>query len=188
MALVVLGVSIVLEAFSMWGCIHEINKMRGDRPLWRWLHESRNAALVVVFGEDLAAVLGLVLAFGFLTMASLTGDPVYDAIGSMCIGLLLVLTSVLVAIRVQKLLIGRSTGPDIQTAIAASIRDDEDTLEVFNVITLQMGANIMVAAKIRLAPELPVATACKCINELEVELKQRVPGIGWCFIEPDVAD
>ncbi len=186
-ALVVLGVSIVLEAFSMWGCMREINKMRGDRPLWHWLHESRNAALAVVCGEDLAALLGLLLAFGFLTMASLTGDPVYDAIGSMCIGLLL-LISVFVAIRVQKLLIGRSADSDIEAAIAESIRDDADTLEVFNVITLQMGANIMVAAKIRLAPELPVATACERINELEVELKQRVPGIGWCFIEPDITD
>jgi len=187
-AQLVLGFSIGLEAVSMYGCMREINKLRGDARLWDWLFDSRSAELVVVFGEDLAALVGLVLAFVFLTIASITGDPFYDALGSMCIGVLLVLVSVFVASRVQKLLIGRSAAPDLRLAVEAIMAEDEDIVEIFNVITLQMGTKIMLAAKIRMPGELPMSAACEKINRLEVELKRQFPEIGWCFVEPDTSD
>ena len=187
-ALLVLGVSIVLEGFSMRGCVVEINKMRGDRTLWQWLYQSRNAELVVVFGEDLAALLGLVIAFGFVGVAGVTGDPFYDALGSMCIGGLLVVVAVFVGIRVQALLLGRSADPDLVAAISDCIGADQDIDEVFSVITLQMGAKVVLAAKIRMRPELTVTGACRKINTLEKHLKDRFPEIGWCFVEPDLMD
>ena len=187
-AQLVLGISIGLEVVSMYGCMREINKLRGDARLWDWLFDSRSAELVVVFGEDLAALFGLVLAFVFLTIASITGDPFYDALGSMCIGVLLVLVSVFVASRVQKLLIGRSAAPDLRLAVEAIMAEDEDILEIFNVITLQMGTKIMLAAKIRMPGELPMSAACEKINRLEAELKRQFPEIGWCFVEPDTSD
>ena len=89
-ALVVLGVALVLEASSLFGCLREIRKQRGERPFLDWLRHTSNSALVVVLGEDIAALLGLILAIGFLAIAALTGNPVYDAIGSMCIGAVLI--------------------------------------------------------------------------------------------------
>ena len=187
-ALVVLAVSIVLEAFSMRGCVVEINKMRGQRTLWQWLHQSRNAELVAVFGEDLAALVGLVIAFVFVALAALTGSSFYDALGSMCIGVLLVIVATFVGVRVQALLLGRSADPDLVEAIAELIGAEQDIDEVFNVLTLQMGEKVMLAAKIRMRHDLTVTGAGRKINTLEKALKDRFPEIGWCFIEPDHMD
>jgi cation diffusion facilitator family transporter len=187
-ALLVLGASIVLEAFSMWGCLTEVNKIRGGRSLWQWLNQSRNSELVVVFGEDLAALLGLAFAFGFVLIASMTGNPAYDACGSIVIGALLIVIAVFVASRVANLLIGRSADPDVIAAIEAHIASHAEIIEVYRVLTIQMGPQVMLAAKIRMREELKFAAVSESINDLEAALKARFPELGWCFIEPDVAD
>jgi cation diffusion facilitator family transporter len=187
-ALVVLALSFLLEGVSLFGCVREINKMRGDQTLWQWLHRSRNAELIVVFGEDFAALIGLGLAFVFVLTAGMTGDGRFDAYGSICIGVLLIVVAIFVSIRVKALLIGRSADPDLVAAIEEVIAEDDDILKVYNVLTLQMGPQVMLAAKIRMREGLEITAACKKINRLEVLLKERFPEIGWCFVEPDVAD
>lgn len=184
-ALLVLGLSIGLEAFSMYGCLVEVNKVRRKRTLWRWLKESRGSELIVVFGEDLAALLGLVVAFVFLLIASWTGDSRFDAGGSICIGVLLIAIALFLSSRIKALLIGRSADPELSAAIEKQIDDDAEIEEVFNVITMQMGPKVMLAAKIRLRGDITVASACTKINKLEAGLKARFPEIAWCFIEPD---
>ncbi|NIR32718.1 MAG: cation diffusion facilitator family transporter [Gammaproteobacteria bacterium] len=187
-ALGVLGLAIVLEGLSMYGCMREVNARRGDRGLWRWLNESRNSELVVVFGEDLGALVGLMLAFGFLTAAGVTGDARYDALGSMSIGVVLLVISVFVAVRIKALLIGRSADPDLVDAIEEHMAEDPDIQRVFNVITVQMGAQVMLAAKIRLREHLDVHQASEKINRLEARLQRQFPEIEWCFVEPDLED
>jgi cation diffusion facilitator family transporter len=187
-AVLVLAVSIALEAASMRGCLAEVNKLRGDRSLWRWLLESRSSEPIVVFGEDLAALLGLGVALGFVSLAWLTGDARLDAYGSLAIGALLVNISIFVAIRVKSLLIGRSADPGVVAAIEAEITGDHAIAQVFNVITIQVGSQVMVAAKLRLHEGLALSEACERINRLEERLKARIPEIGWCFMEPDVTD
>ena len=187
-ALVVLALSFLLEGVSLYGCVREINKMRGDQTLWQWLHRSRNAELIVVFGEDFAALIGLGLAFVFVLTAGITGDGRFDAYGSICIGVLLIVVAVFVSIRVKALLLGRSADPDLVAAIEEVIAEDDAILEVYNVLTLQMGPQVMLAAKIRMRKGLEISAACEKINRLEVRLKEKFPEIGWCFVEPDVAD
>jgi len=186
LAIGVLGLSIVLEGFSMYGCLREVNATRRGRSLWEWLHASRNAELVVVFGEDFAALFGLVLASVFLAVAQVTGDGRFDALGSMVIGVLLIVVAVFISIRIRSLLIGRSADPELTAGIAAAIAGDDDIREVFNVITLQMGDRVMLAAKIRLRESLTVEAASVKINALETRIRKDFPEIGWCFIEPDV--
>jgi len=188
LALGVLGISILLEGFSMAGCLREVNAIRRSRSLWQWLHASRNSELVVVFGEDFAALLGLTLAFVFLLLAGVTGDGRYDACGSIAIGTLLIVVAVFVSLRVKSLLIGRSADPELAAEIGTAIAGDADVREVYNVITLQMGVRVMLAAKIRLREGLSIEAACEKINRLEEVLRERFPEIGWCFIEPDVRD
>ena len=187
-AILILSIAIVLESFSLAGCVREINIIRGKRAFRSWLEHTRNSELVVVLGEDIAALLGLVLALAFVSLTAMTGNPVYDAIGSMCIGVILIIISVFLAIRVRSLLVGRSADPMIQEAIDAIIRDDDDIVEVFNAITMQMGPDTLLAAKIRLRSGLDIDSAVREINELERKLKAEVPGLKWCFIEPDVTD
>jgi cation diffusion facilitator family transporter len=187
-ALLVLGVSIVLEALSMRGCLAEVKHVRGGRSLWRWLNESRNSELVVVFGEDFAALVGLVIAFAFVVLASVTGDLRFDAYGSLAIGVLLVIVAIFVATRVKQLLIGRSADPSMVARIEAELGADPAVLRVYRVITIQIGSEIMLAAKVHLREGLSIDAACAEINRLERRLKERVPELRWSFIEPDIED
>ena len=187
-AIGVLSVAIVLESFSLAGCVREINLIRGERPFREWLKHTRSSELVVVLGEDIAALLGLILALIFVSLAAITGNGVYDAIGSMCIGAILIVISVFLTIRVQSLLVGRSADPMIQEVIDAIIRDDEDIEKIYNAITMQLGPDTLLAAKIKLKSGIDIDTAVARINDLERRLKEKVPGLKWSFIEPDVAD
>jgi cation diffusion facilitator family transporter len=187
-ALVVLGVSIVLEFGSLLGCLREINKIRGAKPFGKWLKGTRNAELVVVLGEDIAALVGLVLAFLFVSLATVTHNPVFDAIGSIVIGVILILVSIFIAIRIKGLIIGRSAEDDLRIAIDGEIRSDPAIMELLNAITLQLGPQVMLAAKIRMTPGFTIDQAVDAINRLEVRIKQKFPEVKWCFIEPDTTD
>lgn len=187
-ALAVLAFAMVLEGFSLFGCVREIKHLRADRSFGEWLKHTRNSAIVVVFGEDVAALLGLSIAFGFLSLASITGDPVYDAIGSMSIGVVLVVVSGFLSVRTRSLLVGSSADPIIREAIDQIIADDEAVVELLNTITIQYGPDTMLAAKIRMRPDVSLASAIRSINTLERRLKREVPNLKWCFIEPDDAD
>ncbi len=187
-AIVVLILAIVLEGSSLFGALREIAKVRGDRPFMEWLKHTRNSELVVVLGEDVGAQLGLILALGFLTLASITGNPVYDALGSICIGVILIVISAFVGWRIRSLLVGRSADPEIQEAIDAVIAEQESIEFCFNTITIQFGPDTMLAAKIKMRSGQSIDQAVASINALERELKARVPKLKWCFIEPDVTD
>lgn len=187
-ALAVLGVAIVLESFSLAGCLREINAIRGERSFGNWLKNTRNSALVVVLGEDIAALLGLVLAFVFVSLAALTGNVVFDAIGSVCIGAILVVISVLLSLRVRSLLVGQSADPLIQESIDRVMSEMEDVEEVFKTITLQLGPDTMLATKVRLRKGISMEEGVAAINALEVRLKDTIPELKWCFVEPDLSD
>ena len=187
-AIVVLILAILLEGGSLLGCLREIRKVRGDRPFGDWLKHTRNSELVVVLGEDIGAQLGLVMALGFLTAAGMTGNPVYDAMGSICIGVILIVISIFIAWRIKSLLVGRSADPQIQETIDEIISAQDEVVRVFNTITIQFGPDTMLAAKIKLREGMTIDVAVESINALERELKQRIPKLKWCFIEPDVID
>ena len=187
-AIVVLVLAIFLEGGSLFGCLREIRKVRGKQSLRMWLKHTRNSELVVVLGEDVGAQLGLTFALGFLLLAEFTGDPVYDAIGSICIGVILIIISAFVAWRIRSLLVGRSAEPDIQDAIDAIIAEQDGIEFVFNTITMQFGPDTMLAAKIKMRSDMNINDVVDSINALERELKARVPKLKWCFIEPDNVD
>jgi len=187
-ALLVLVFAIVLEGFSLLGCLKEIAKLRGDRSFKDWLKHTRASELVVVLGEDIAALIGLVLAFAFVSLASLTDNTTYDAMGSICIGIVLLVVSVFVAVRVQSLLVGRSADPLIQEAIERIIGQEPDIEKLLNTITMQFGPDTMLAAKIKMRSGMDIEAAVQSINALERKLKEEIPKLAWCFIEPDVVD
>jgi divalent metal cation (Fe/Co/Zn/Cd) transporter len=113
---------------------------------------------------------------------------VFDAIGSICIGIVLLVISIFLVIRVQSLLVGQSADPLIQKTIDEVLRETTEIEQVFNTITMQFGPDTMLAAKIRMKSGIDIDTAVERINALERALKARVPEIRWCFIEPDTAD
>ena len=187
-AIIVLILAILLEGGSLLGCIREIKKVRKGRPFREWLRHTRNSELVVVLGEDIGAQLGLILALCFLVMAWYTGNPVYDGRGSMCIGVVLLVISAFIAWRVRSLLVGRSADPEVQDAINEIIEADPDIIGIFNTITIQFGPDTMLAVKLKLDPGLSINEAIEHINDLERNLKARIPKLKWCFVEPDISD
>jgi cation diffusion facilitator family transporter len=186
--LVVLAFSIALEIASLAGALREIKRVRRGRSLREWVDTTRNAELVVVLGEDAAAIFGLVLAFVFLGLASITGNTAFDAIGSICIGVVLIVVSLFVATRIKSLIVGRSAEPEVRVAIAAVLAADENVVQVFNTLTLQFGPQVMLAIKLRMRSGISVEQTIDDINALERRLHQAVPSLGWCFVEPDNDD
>jgi cation diffusion facilitator family transporter len=188
LAIGVLAFSIGAESFSMYGCMREVNKVRGARSLWRWFRESRQSELIVIFGEDLAALLGLIFALLAVSLTVLTGNPIFDAIGTLVIGLLLVVVALFVAIEVKALLIGQSVDAELRAAILDFLNGRAEIARVFNLITLQLGNEIMVAVKAQMSGELSALGMVEAINTVERDMRARFPQIRWSFFEPDVAD
>ncbi|MDH4200393.1 MAG: cation diffusion facilitator family transporter [Spirochaetia bacterium] len=186
LALGILGFSIVLEGFSLLGAIKETRKIMEGKKVAQWIKSTRNAELLVVLGEDFAAITGLVFAFIFILLSWITGNPVYDSIGSVIIGVILLLISFFLMNRIQALLIGRSAEPEIAHFIAAQISKDKNIEEIYNIITMHMGAQVMLAAKIRMNEKLSIKQACIAINKLEEVIHKEFPEIKWTFIEPDI--
>lgn len=184
-ALLVLFLGIFLEGFSLLGALKEIKKIRKEKPFWQWFKQTRNSELVVILGEDSAAVLGLVIAFVFISIAAITGNNVYDAIGSICIGVILIFISVFIGWRVKSLIVGSSAEPEIVELINSVIKKDDCIEELLNSITIQFGPHVVLAAKLKIKSGLSIEETVKQINELEREIKENVPSVKWCFMEPD---
>jgi cation diffusion facilitator family transporter len=187
-AMGVLVISIIAESVSMRACLTEVNKARGSRSLLRWFRESRQAELIVIFGEDLAALLGLMFALLAIALAVATGDPTWDAIGTLAIGTLLIVVAVFVAIEVKAMLIGQSADPEVHAALAEFLAERPEIARVFKLITLQLGNDLMVAVKAQLRRSGTDVSTEECINIIEAALKRRFPQVRWSFFEPDITD
>jgi cation diffusion facilitator family transporter len=185
-ALLVLAFGVVLESFSLLGALKEIKKIRKGKALSTWFKNTRNAELVVILGEDTGAILGLIIAFVFVLISGITGDPVYDALGSISIGVILIIISIFIGWRIKALIIGRSAEPDLVELIDSIIKEDDSIEKLLNTITMQFGPDIMLAAKLKMKTGLSIEETVKQINELEDEIQRQVPTVKWCFIEPDM--
>ncbi len=187
-AIAVLSVSILLEGASLWGCITQINKIRHGESLWKWFVNSRQSELVVVMGEDIAALLGLTFALASVVLSMVTGNPIYDAIGSIGIGILLVIISIFLAAKIKGLLIGQSVDAEVRADIKEFLEAQPEITEVLNLITLQLGARIMVAVKVKMETTGTIDELIADINRCEAALRKHNPAIQWSFFEPDVTD
>ena len=185
-AIIVLSISIVLESFSLYGCITQINKVkRKGVSLWQWAKNTRQSELVVVLGEDVAALLGLTFALIAILLAMVTGNPVFDALGSIFIGALLLVVSVFLGIKVKGLLVGQSADKETRDEINTLLEKRPEIDEVLNAITLQLGEYIMVSVKLKMANVETDEQLILNINACEKALKSSNPSIRWVFFEPD---
>ena len=188
LALGVLAFGIAAESFSMWGAMREVNKARGGQNMWQWFKNSRNAELVVIFGEDLAALFGLVFAFVAVLATWITGNPLWDAIGSIVIGVLLIVVAILVGIEVKALLVGQGVEKHVREDMVRFVGEQPGVEKVLNLLTLHMGPDVLVAVKARMATRDGAQAMVHAINAAEKAFKERYPEVVWIFFEPDVAD
>lgn len=184
-AVIVLAIGVVLEAWSLRGCIHEIREKAGDMPLWRYFRESRESELIVIMGEDIAALAGLVIALAAILLTMATGNPIFDALGSIAVGVLLVVVAIGVGGQVKSLLVGESAAPEREQALAAWLTARPEIGEVYSLITYQMGSYIIVAVKARMSEAESAKRLIDSINVVQDDLKVAFPEIRWVFFEPD---
>ena len=184
----ILSFSVLAESVSLWGALREINKERGELSLWRWFRTSRQSELIVILGEDLAALGGLLLALGFIGLAMVTGNPMWDALGSISIGVLLILVAVLVGVEVKALLVGQSAEPQVLARMREHLQAQPQVAQLYNMITQQLGSDIMVAVKARMHPLGSDVALVEAINEVERGLRAAFPQVRWVFFEPDLKD
>ena len=188
LALGVLVFGIVAEGISMRGCMQEVNKARGNQPLWTWFRETRSSELLVIFGEDLAALIGLCLAALAVGATMLTGNLMFDALGTLAIGVLLLVVAMLLAVEVKALLIGQGVEPRRRAELLTFLKSRPEVAEVLNLITLQMGPDVMVAVKAKMEPASSDRGLIDAINAVEAAMKAEFTDIRWSFFEPDVTD
>ena len=183
----ILVFALAAETVSLRACLHEVNKVRNGRSLWRWFRESRQSELVVVLGEDLAALFGLLLALIAVVITMFTGDPMWDALGSMSIGVVLIIVAIGIAVEIKGLLIGQSADPEVEKRLRDFLQRQEGIERVFKVLTLQLGTSLMVSVKACMKGA-SASEIVQAINRTEAALRAEFPEVQWLFFEPDIAD
>lgn len=187
-AIAVLLIAFILEAFSLVGCIKEIRKCSCNRSLWQFFRTSRNSELIVVLGEDIAALAGLGFALLAVVLAFVTGNPIYDALGSIAVGALLVIVAILLSIEIKAMITGESAEAETEDAIRAFLVARPEVAEVYTLLTLQLGAGIMLAIKARMTDAPSANAMIDAINQVEADLRCAFPTVQWIFFEPDTKD
>ncbi|HSR64578.1 MAG TPA: cation diffusion facilitator family transporter [Xanthomonadaceae bacterium] len=184
----VLVFGIVAEGISMRACLQEVAKARGGRSLWRWFRDSRQSELVVIFGEDFAALLGLAFALVAVLLSVATGNPAWDAAGSLAIGALLVVVAVLVAVEVKAMLIGQSVEPAREAELRRFLDARPEVARIISLITLQLGNEVMVSVQAHMHERGSADALVAQINGVERAMKEAFPEVRWSFFEPDTRD
>ena len=183
----ILAVSFALESSATLSNIKELKKRAKGKPFMKYLRETTDSDLVVVFGENSAAVLGLGFAMLALALASLTGDGKWDGIGSIAIGLVLVGVAVFLAVEVSSLLLGEAAPGEITEAAREVAKKFPELEKVLNVVTMQQGpGEVLVHIKMAFAAKLGIEEVCRVINDYEAALREKRPEIRWIFVEPDL--
>ena len=184
----ILAISFVLEGMATLSNIKELNKRRGKKGFVQYLKDTTDSSLVVVFGENSAAVLGLTLAIAALGLAAATGDGRWDGIGSASIGVVLIGVAVFLAVEVSSLLMGEAADTDIDVVAREVATTVPEMEKVLNVLTMQQGpGEVLVHIKIAFTASLTVEDACGAINVFEERLREARPEVKWVFVEPDIA-
>jgi cation diffusion facilitator family transporter len=183
----ILVFGLAAEAVSMRACLQEVDKVRGDRTYWQWFRTSRQSELVVILGEDFAALLGLALALIAVLLTMLTGNSMWDGLGSIWIGVVLITVAVGIGIEIKALLIGQSAEPAAQARLHEFLLKQEGVEKVLRLLTYQLGTSFMVAVKVKMKAN-SVEGLIAAINRAEAATRAEFPEIQWLFFEPDVAD
>jgi cation diffusion facilitator family transporter len=185
----VLLFSIVLEGYATYSNIIEMNKQRGEMSFITFLRITKKSDLIVVFGENSAAVLGLFLALIALLASYYTGDGRYDAVGSLAIGVVLIAVAIFLSVEVKSLLLGESASPEIHKTIDEMVNKSSQITEMLNCKTIQQGpGEVLVCMKIKCIPDLKSSDISLLINTFEGQLRAKHSDVKWIYIEPDLQE
>ncbi|MDO8362541.1 MAG: cation transporter, partial [Actinomycetota bacterium] len=183
----ILGVSILLETYSLRTAVKEANHVRNGRSWWTFIRTAKSPELPVVLLEDIGAETGLVFALGGLTMAEVTGNPRWDAVGSIAIGVLLVVIAIILAIEMKGLLIGESASDEHLDSITGAINGSDKVRSIIHLRTMHLGPDqLLVAAKVEYDHALTLPQLADAIDATEANLRSAIHTDATIYIEPDI--
>ncbi|MFE7428058.1 cation diffusion facilitator family transporter [Streptomyces sp. NPDC057545] len=183
----VLVFAIIAEGFSFRTAIKESNETRGSLSWREFIRRAKAPELPVVLLEDFGALIGLVLALGGVGMALATGDGVWDGIGTLCIGALLIIIAIVLAAETKSLLLGEAAGADQVEKIKAAVVDGDTVTRVIHMRTLHLGPEeLLVAAKIAVRHDDTASEVANAINAAEARIREAVPIARVIYLEPDI--
>ncbi|WP_432004245.1 cation diffusion facilitator family transporter [Streptomyces sioyaensis] len=183
----VLVFAVIAEGFSFRTAIKESNELRGKQTWTQFVRRAKAPELPVVLLEDFGALVGLVLALGGVGMTLATGDGIWDGIGTMCIGALLVLIALVLAAETKSLLLGEAAGPEQVAKIREAVVDGEVVTGVIHMRTLHLGPEeLLVAAKIAVRHDDTATQVARAIDAAEARIRAAVPIARVIYLEPDI--
>ena len=186
-AIGILMVAIGLESYSFRTAMVESKPLKGNGTWWEFIRRSRNPELPVVLLEDSGALLGLLFALGGVGLTMLTGDPVWDGVGTLFIGVLLGVIAVILMIEMHSLLIGEGATGEELAAIEAALSTTEHVDRVIHLRTQYLGPEeMLVGAKIALTRHTDLATVAAAIDDAEAAVRAAVPAARVIYLEPDL--
>ncbi|PVZ14897.1 cation diffusion facilitator family transporter [Actinomycetospora cinnamomea] len=185
-AVVILVVAIALETYSFRTAVKESRELKGDQSWWGFIRNSVNPELPVVLLEDLGALVGLILALGGVGLSVLTGDVIWDAIGTICIGVLLGVIAIILIIETKSLLLGEGVSDRRAHAITDALVGGP-VERVIHLRTQYIGPEeLLVAAKIAVPASLSTADVARAIDDAEERLRSAMPEARIVYLEPDL--
>jgi len=186
--LAVLVIAIVLESFSLRTAVRESNHVRPHSQSWvAFIRHAKAPELPVVLLEDVAALAGLLFALFGVGAAAITGDPVFDAVGTLMIGVLLIVVAITLGIETKSLLVGEGAGDADLGAIIRAIESGDEGVRLIHLKTLYLGPDeLLVAAKLGFAGDKPLAVVAGDIDAIEARLRAAVPVARVVYLEPDI--
>jgi cation diffusion facilitator family transporter len=186
-AIAILVVAIGLESFSFRTAIVESRPLKGSSGWWRFIRTSRSPELPVVLLEDAGALIGLIFALTGVGLTELTGNAVWDGIGTIGIGALLGVIAVILMVEMHSLLIGEGATPEQQQAIWEALEGTPHVDRVIHLRTQYLGPDeMLVGAKIALPPDCELATVAQVIDDAEARIREAVPAARVIYLEPDL--
>lgn len=183
----VLVIAICLESFSLRTAVKESNQVRGNQSWVRFIRRAKQPELPVVLLEDIAALLGLVLALIGVGLTALTGNNLWDGAGTIAIGVLLVVVAVILGIETKSLLVGEGANPEDNTKILAALNAHPLVEAVIHMRTLYLGPEeLLVGAKIAVPRATRAVEVAAAIDAIEADVRAAVPAARVIFLEPDI--
>lgn len=184
-AIAILLFGVVMEGRSFLICLKEIKAVHPGKSFQWFFKETRSPELLVIFAEDLAALIGLAIALTFLTIAWLTGNPIFDAIGSLFVGILLIAVATFLFLEIKALMIGQSVDPVVRRALREHIFNECDQIEhTYDCTTLQMGSEAVLLLRVRMAEKEDAKKIIEDIDVIEKSISERFPQFTTIYIEP----
>ncbi|MEU6507386.1 cation diffusion facilitator family transporter [Streptomyces sp. NPDC046942] len=183
----VLVFAVIAEGFSFRTAIKESDALRGKLSWGQFIRHAKAPELPVVLLEDFGALIGLVLALLGVGLAVATGDGVWDGVGTVCIGVLLVCIALVLAAETKSLLLGEAAGTEEVKKIETAIVDGDTVTGVIHMRTLHLGPEeLLIAAKIAVQHDDTATEVANAINAAEARVRAAVPIARVIYLEPDI--